>query len=69
VLVFHDVLGLLSTPSAKFVRKYLDGFAVCTESLGKWASDVRSGAFPGPAESYTLPEAVRSAVQQWNPHP
>lgn len=67
VLVFHDVLGLLPGPSAKFVRKYLDGFAVCVESLGKWRDDVRSGAFPAAAESYTLPEAVRNAVQHWRP--
>ncbi len=69
VLVLHDILGLLPGPSAKFVRKYLDGFALCTESLASWAADVRSGAFPGEAESYTLPRAVHSTLQQWRPVP
>lgn len=67
VLVFHDVLGLLPEPGAKFVRKYLDGFGLCTDAMARWAEDVRSGSFPGEAESYTLPEAVRAALEQWHP--
>ena len=63
VLVFHDVLGLLEGHTPKFVRKYLDGFGTCTSALTRWAEDVRMGAFPNAAESYTLPEAVRSALK------
>ncbi len=67
VLVFHDVLGLLEGHRAKFVRTYVEGYSALQEGLGRWAEDVRTGAFPGEAESYRLPEAARPAVAQWQP--
>jgi 3-methyl-2-oxobutanoate hydroxymethyltransferase len=67
VLVFHDVLGLLEGPSAKFVRKYLDGFEVLREAMVRWGEDVRAGRFPGPQESYMLPEPARDQVRAWKP--
>ncbi len=67
VLVFHDILGLTPDPGPKFVRRYAQGFQDLRNALAIWAEDVRAGAFPDARESYTLPEAVRSAVAQWNP--
>src|SRR3954451_14450301 len=67
VLVFHDVLGLARGHKAKFVRTYVDGYGVLQDALARWAQDVRSGAFPGPAESYALPEAARGALDGWRP--
>ncbi len=67
VLVFHDLLGLLPGPSAKFVRKYANGFEDQTAALRAWSEDVRSGAFPGAAESYALPEAAKASVADWKP--
>ncbi|HJW08407.1 MAG TPA: 3-methyl-2-oxobutanoate hydroxymethyltransferase [Holophagaceae bacterium] len=67
VLVYHDILGLLPGASAKFVRRYADGFGDQTAALRAWSADVRSGAFPGPAESYVLPEAARESVSSWKP--
>ncbi|HEU4952696.1 MAG TPA: 3-methyl-2-oxobutanoate hydroxymethyltransferase [Holophagaceae bacterium] len=67
VLVFHDLLGLLPERPAKFVRKYMDGFDLMRDATARWAEDVRSGAFPGPAESYKLPEEIRPAVASWQP--
>ncbi len=67
VLVFHDVLGLLQGHKAKFVRSYVDGFAVLQDGLSRFAEDVRSGAFPAPEQSYRLPEALRAAVAGWAP--
>lgn len=57
VLVFHDVLGILNDDPPRFVRKYLNGFDDMTRALTAWAQDVRSGEFPGMAESYALPES------------
>ena len=54
VLVFHDVLGLEDRVVAKFVRRYADLKAVGIEALERFASDVRSGAFPAASESYHL---------------
>ena len=65
VLVFHDVLGLVQGHKAKFVRTYIDGYGVLQGALSRWAEDVRGGAFPGPEESYGLPEAARDAVSAW----
>jgi hypothetical protein len=65
VLVLHDVLGLIQGHKAKFVRTYVDGYGLLQDALSRWAEDVRGGAFPGPEESYGLPEAARAAVAAW----
>ncbi|MBO4225295.1 3-methyl-2-oxobutanoate hydroxymethyltransferase [Bradyrhizobium neotropicale] len=65
VLVFHDVLGLTEGHRPKFVRPYVDGFQLLHGALSQWAADVRSGAFPGPQESYRLPDGLREAIANW----
>ncbi|HZI18093.1 MAG TPA: 3-methyl-2-oxobutanoate hydroxymethyltransferase [Pyrinomonadaceae bacterium] len=56
ILVLHDLLGLsFSATSPRFVRKYLNLRESVTETLGRYADDVRSGSFPTEAESYPLP--------------
>ncbi len=67
VLVFHDLLGILPGTGPKFVRKYLDGYGLMVEAMSKWASDIREGGFPEPAESYMLPEATRKLLSTWRP--
>jgi 3-methyl-2-oxobutanoate hydroxymethyltransferase len=58
VLVFHDLLGLTKTAPAKFVRRYADLNSVITEAIAHFASDVRSGEFPGPDEVYPNPDEL-----------
>ena len=65
VLVFHDLLGLIPGPAPKFVRSYLDGFTLMKDAISNWVSDIQDGAFPGPAESYMLPDAARAILAQW----
>ena len=67
VLVLHDVLGLTQGHRPKFVRTYVDGFHVLQQALAQWAEDVRSGAFPSPAESYALPAEAHAALAAWTP--
>ena len=67
VLVFHDVLGLTQAQRPKFVRTYADGVQLLQEALSRWASDVRNGAFPGPAESYNAPKGLRELIANWVP--
>ncbi|MGA1343362.1 MAG: 3-methyl-2-oxobutanoate hydroxymethyltransferase [Hyphomonas sp.] len=58
ILVTPDMLGLFDwTP--KFVRRYGDLKAEVSRAVAAYAADVRSRAFPGLAETYTLrkPEA------------
>ena len=56
VLVLHDLLGLETRLVPKFVRRYADLDTLATDALRRFASDVRSGAFPAPQESYHLSE-------------
>jgi 3-methyl-2-oxobutanoate hydroxymethyltransferase len=67
VLVFHDVLGMTAGHRPKFVRTYADGFQLLHEALSRWAADVRKGAFPGPQESYPLPESLGDTITGWSP--
>ncbi|MCK1422571.1 MULTISPECIES: 3-methyl-2-oxobutanoate hydroxymethyltransferase [unclassified Bradyrhizobium] len=67
VLVFHDVLGLTEGHRPKFVRAYADGFQLLQDALSRWATDVRSGAFPAPQESYRLPESLGNIIANWAP--
>lgn len=62
VLVLHDVLGLGTATGGgddrgpRFVRRYAELSRLGSEALAAWATDVRSGEFPSPAESYHSPE-------------
>lgn len=67
VLVFHDILGLIEGHRPKFVRTYANGFQLLQEALSRWAADVRTGAFPGPQESYRSPEGIGDAIASWVP--
>ena len=56
ILVLHDLVGLsFSRTRPRFVRQYADLRAAFTEAIGRYAEDVRAGAFPSAAESYPLP--------------
>lgn len=67
VLVFHDVLGLVSGHRPKFVRTYLNGFTSLQDALSRWATDVREGTFPGPSESYVANGDVVSELAKRKP--
>ncbi len=67
VLVLHDIVGLTADAPPKFVRVYMNAFDQIRAALAEWGADVRQGSFPGKAESFTLPEAAREALEQWRP--
>ena len=52
VLVFHDLLGMLPEAPPRFVRRYAEIFEQQVQAIGRWVADVRSGDFPGDAETY-----------------
>ena len=62
VLVYHDVLGLEDRVAPKFVRRYAELKAASVAAIGAYAGDVRTGAFPGPAESYHLSAEVAETL-------
>ena len=46
VLVWHDMLGYYDGRAPRFVKRYADLGEAITEALGRFAEEVRSGAFP-----------------------
>jgi 3-methyl-2-oxobutanoate hydroxymethyltransferase len=63
VLVWHDMLGYYDGHAPRFVKRYADLGAVIVEALGRYADEVRSGAFPGPQHTYGMPEEELSAFE------
>lgn len=52
VLVLQDLLGMSKDFSPKFLRKYLNGYALIKDALIRFDADVKSGNFPSEKESY-----------------
>jgi 3-methyl-2-oxobutanoate hydroxymethyltransferase len=57
VLVFHDLLGITTGHMAKFVKRYAELHEQMVEAVGRYGSEVRAGAFPGPEHSYSVDPA------------
>jgi len=64
VLVYHDLLGLTEGTPPRFVRRYADLGEIATGALARFASDVRSGAYPSPEESYHLAPPEAEALRE-----
>lgn len=52
VLVWQDMLGLDTSFTPKFLRRYLDAELQITTAVNGYTADVHNGAFPNAAESY-----------------
>ncbi|HEY2774079.1 MAG TPA: 3-methyl-2-oxobutanoate hydroxymethyltransferase [Candidatus Binatia bacterium] len=58
VLVMHDLLGLEERLAPKFVKRYGDLAGAAVEAFSQYVGEVRSGAFPTTAHSFSSPRAV-----------
>jgi 3-methyl-2-oxobutanoate hydroxymethyltransferase len=56
VLVYHDLLGLYQGKSPRFVKRYAELAPEIQGALERFATDVRSGAFPGEEHTYSISE-------------
>jgi 3-methyl-2-oxobutanoate hydroxymethyltransferase len=65
VLVSYDALGMDETFKPRFVRRYATLGAAIKEAIGHYVADVRAGAFPSDAESFSIAEnkATPSAIE------
>jgi 3-methyl-2-oxobutanoate hydroxymethyltransferase len=54
--VWHDLLGLYSGRTPRFVKQYANLSAEIERALVEYAADVRSGAFPEERHTYAMPE-------------
>jgi 3-methyl-2-oxobutanoate hydroxymethyltransferase len=68
VLVWHDLLGLYDGPTPRFVKRYAELAGEIGDALDRYATDVRSGAFPEEQHTYSIPEvelaSFESALEQ-----
>lgn len=62
VLVFHDVLGLGSGDTPRFVRAYANLADEAVAALERFKTDVSTGAFPADEESYHVSDEVVSEL-------
>jgi 3-methyl-2-oxobutanoate hydroxymethyltransferase len=52
VLVLHDILGLCSKYSPKFVKRYADLAPVISDAVSSYIAEVKSGTFPEERHSF-----------------
>jgi 3-methyl-2-oxobutanoate hydroxymethyltransferase len=57
VLVYHDLLGITTGRSPKFVKRYAEIHAAMVEGVGRYAEEVRSRRFPEPDHVYGVEPA------------
>ena len=67
VLVWHDMLGYYEGHAPRFVKRYADVGEIIVEALGRYAQEVRSGAFPEEQHTYAMPEEERAAFDAVKP--
>ncbi len=67
VLVWHDMLGYYEGHAPRFVKRYADLGDVIVDALGRYAAEVRSGAFPEEQHTYAMPEEERAAFDAVKP--
>jgi len=63
VLVWHDMLGFYEGHAPRFVKRYAELGEAIVDALGRYADEVRSGAFPEAQHTYAMPEEEREAFE------
>ena len=58
VLVFHDMVGLFSGFTPTFVKRYAEVGDTIRDAVGRYAAEVRSGAFPAGGQSFGMKDDV-----------
>lgn len=68
VLVTHDLVGLFDKFTPRFVKRYAEAGAVIRQAAQAFARDVRSGTFPGPAQTAAMrPEEFAKLREELGP--
>jgi len=57
VLVYHDLLGISTGRSPKFVKRYAEIHAAMVEGVGRYVEEVRSQRFPAAEHVYSIEPA------------
>jgi 3-methyl-2-oxobutanoate hydroxymethyltransferase len=67
VLVWHDMLGYYDGHAPRFVKRYAEIGDAIVDALGRYAEEVRSGAFPEEQHTYAMPPAEVEAFRATSP--
>lgn len=62
VLVLHDLVGMSFGRLPRFVRQYVNLREIMTDAIQRWASDVKSDAYPNEQESYGLTKETKDEL-------
>ena len=62
VLVSHDLLGLFTGRTPKFVKRYANLFDEMTRAFRDYGEEVKQGAFPATEQTYEMPDPEWDAV-------
>jgi 3-methyl-2-oxobutanoate hydroxymethyltransferase len=65
VLVYHDLLGITTGRSPKFVKRYAEIHAAMVEGVSRYAEEVRSHRFPEPDHVYGVEPAELAEFQHY----
>lgn len=65
VLVYHDLLGITTGRSPKFVKRYAEIHKAMVEGVGRYAAEVRSHRFPEPDHVYGVEPAELAEFQRY----
>jgi 3-methyl-2-oxobutanoate hydroxymethyltransferase len=57
------MLGFYEGRAPRFVKRYAELGDAIVDALGRYAADVRSGAFPEEQHTYAMPEDERAAFE------
>jgi 3-methyl-2-oxobutanoate hydroxymethyltransferase len=65
VLVFHDLLGIYEGRAPRFVKRYANLHKEMVDGLRSYATEVRSGEFPGPEHIYSIEPGELSELKRY----
>ncbi|HET6832115.1 MAG TPA: 3-methyl-2-oxobutanoate hydroxymethyltransferase [Solirubrobacterales bacterium] len=65
VLVFHDLLGIHSGHTARFVKRYADIHAAMVAGVGAYVADVRDRRFPEDSHTYSIDPDELAALRRY----
>jgi 3-methyl-2-oxobutanoate hydroxymethyltransferase len=65
VLVFHDLLGITTGRTPKFVKRYSEVHEAMVDGVGRYTAEVRAGSFPEADHVYGIDPAELSAFRDY----
>jgi 3-methyl-2-oxobutanoate hydroxymethyltransferase len=63
-LIFYDLLGLYDRPMPKLSKRYVNLSEIIVNAVQTYALEVREGKFPGPENSFSMPEEELTVLKE-----